>query len=140
MRELGILFDGPPADKVDALRRANHVSEFLLQEIFPAWAPDIEDVQIQIVRPEGVEDFKFIGSLNIAGFPFSSLKERLPYADALRVEQGYLLSRTVLTKDETALTMVLTSTPLTDEIKEEALQLVALFSGGVDPPNQRSVN
>lgn len=140
MRELGYLFEGPPADKADALQRATYVSEFLLQEIVPAWAPDAEHVRIQIFRPEGLEGLGFIGSLSLSGYSFASLKERLPYAEALQLDHGQLLSRTILTKDETALTMVLTATPLTDDIKEEALQLVALFSGGVDPLDKRSVN
>jgi len=140
MRELGSLFDGPPVDRDDALRRASHVSDFLLQEIVPSWAPDAEHVRIQIFRPDDLEGLGFVGLLSLSGFSFLSLKERLPYTDALHVENGHLVSRTFLTRDDTALTMVLTTTPLTEEIKEEALQLVALFSGGVEPPSSRSVN
>jgi hypothetical protein len=137
MKQFGTLFEDEPTTKAEALQRAEYVSDFMLQEIVPAWMPKAEHAHLRIYHPEDMEGWKFVAVLLLSGFQYEEFKARLPYADEVLVDDGNLISKTVLTVDDTVMTLVTTLTPITEENREEGLQLISLFQGGMTPPEDK---
>jgi|PlaIllAssembly_1097288.scaffolds.fasta_scaffold00005_27 hypothetical protein len=137
MKQFGTLFEDEPPTKAEALKRAEYVSEFMLQEIVPSWLSSAEHAHIRIYHPDDMEGWKFVAVLLLSGFQYEEFKARLPYADEVLVHEGNLISKTIITLDATVMTLVTTMTPLTDENREEGLQLISLFQGGMSAPEDK---
>lgn len=137
MKQFGTLFEDEPSTKAEALKRAEYVSDFMLQEIVPAWMPKAEHAHIRIYHPEDMEGYKFMAVLVLTGFDYEEFKKRLLYADEALVAEDSLITKTVITVDATVMTLVTTMTPLTEENRAEGLQLISLFSGGMESPDDK---